>query len=76
MLKIKLSRVGSKNRPSYRIVVAPDRSKANGKNIAVAGYYHPLSNRLEIDKQIITLWRQKGAIPTPAVSRLLRKRFT
>ncbi len=45
MLKIKLSRTGKKNERHYRIVVAENKSKLTGTNVASLGHFHPLIKR-------------------------------
>lgn len=72
MLKIKLSRTGSKNHPAYRLVVLPDRSKLTGSVRDTLGYYLPLSNQLSVDKTKFDYWLSKGAIPTPRVKKLIQ----
>lgn len=73
MIKIRLSRIGSKNRPSYRIVAAETRSKRNGEPLANLGFYDPKTKpaTVKIDKGLIESWLKKGAQLTPAVKKLL-----
>lgn len=75
MLKIKLTRIGKKNQPQYRIVVAEARSKRDGTFIDQLGYYNPLTNpstfKIESDKY--SHWLQKGAQPTPTIRQLVLK---
>lgn len=74
MLKIKLVRIGKKNQPQYRIVVAEGRSK-NGGNIAEQlGYYNPLAKpaSLLIDHAKYMSWLKKGAIPTDTIRNLVK----
>ncbi len=73
MLKIRLSRTGSKNHPSYRVVVAHDRSKLTGRPIDELGFYNPMEKRLLIDKQKTESWVAKGAHISPRVTKLLQK---
>ncbi len=75
MLKIKLVRVGKKKQPSYRIVVANDRAKLNGRYIDIIGIYDPLTqpHTIKIEKEKYLSWLEKGAQPTPGVRRLLEK---
>jgi small subunit ribosomal protein S16 len=70
MLKIKLSPVGRKNQPAYRIVVAQDRSKITGRYLANLGYYNPVSKQLSIDKKLVDFWVAKGAQTTPRIKKL------
>lgn len=75
MLKIKLSRTGRKNQPSYRVVVAEARSKRDGKAVDNLGYYNPLSKSAEvvIDKKKFQKWISLGAKPTITVEHLYKK---
>ena len=72
MLKIKLSRIGKKSQPSYRIIVAEARSKRNGKYTDLLGHYNPLTDppTVTLDLNKYTTWLQKGAQPTPTVKNL------
>ncbi len=75
MLKIKLSRTGKKNQPSFRIVVQEARSKVNGKNVEVLGHYMPLAQPavVKIDKKRYREWVNKGAQPTETVRQLYKR---
>jgi len=73
-VKIRLKRIGRKKQPTYRIVVAESRNPRGGKVIDSVGRYSPyLRNKpLDVDLDRIQAWRDKGAIPSDAVKRLLR----
>jgi len=73
MVKIRLRRVGAKNRPSYRIVVADSRSPRDGAFINVVGHYDPLTEpaTVVIDEEKTLHWLGQGAQPTATVVRLL-----
>ncbi len=73
MVKIRLRRVGSKNRPSYRIVVADARAPRDGAFIERIGHYNPLTEpeTVAIDEEKALKWLKDGAQPTEAVARLL-----
>jgi small subunit ribosomal protein S16 len=75
MLKIRLTRTGRKNAPSYRIVVANRRDKRDGEAIAYVGIYDPTvkPSKLEVDKEAVKEWLGKGAQPTDTVRFLLTK---
>jgi small subunit ribosomal protein S16 len=75
MVKIRLRRVGAKNRPSYRLVVADSRSPRDGAFISIIGHYNPLiePERVVIDEEKALHWLQQGAQPTATVYRLLTK---
>jgi small subunit ribosomal protein S16 len=73
MVKIRLAKTGKKNKISYRIVACETRSKRNGKNLAVLGFYDPKTKpaKIKINKEALDVWLKKGAQPTPAVKKLL-----
>lgn len=71
-VSIKLSRVGSKNSPYYRIVAAPTRSARDGKNLDIIGSYDPKTKRHEMDKALYDKWIKNGAIITQGVKKVLK----
>lgn len=73
MLRIRLSRIGKKNYPIYRIVIAEHTKPIQGKFIEIIGNYNPLTKQITIKKDLLTEWLNKGAIPTNTVSKLLKK---
>jgi small subunit ribosomal protein S16 len=75
MVKIRLRRVGAKNKPMYRIVVADSRSPRDGAFIEIIGHYNPLTDpeTLDVDKEKAIKWLGCGAKPTDTVARLLSK---
>lgn len=70
-VSIKLSRVGAKNNAYYRIVVAPTRSKRDGKSLEIIGSYDPRSKKSVIDKKKFAKWVGNGAIISDAVRKLV-----
>lgn len=75
MLKIKLQRVGKKNQPSYRIIVAEAKSKLSGKYVDLLGTYDPKTNpsSFKIDIKKYKSWLMKGAQPTKTIRLLTKK---
>lgn len=75
MVKIRLRRVGAKNRPSYRVVVADARAPRDGAFIERIGHYNPLTEpeTVAIDEEKALKWLRHGAQPTEAVAGLLSK---
>ena len=75
MVKIRLRRVGAKNRPSYRLVVADSRAPRDGAFISIIGHYDPLTDpeTVVIDEDKALHWLQQGAQPTTTATRLLSK---
>lgn len=73
-LKIKLTRVGRKNDPKYRIVIAEARSKRDGKYVDNIGFYDPVPEKhvLTVDKTKLKDWITKGATFTKGTERLLK----
>ncbi|MCW1948825.1 MAG: 30S ribosomal protein S16 [Candidatus Shapirobacteria bacterium] len=71
MIKIKLLPRGKKHQVTYRIVVAEDRSKSDGKFIADLGFYTPQTKTLELNKESFADWQKKGAQVTEGVDKLL-----
>lgn len=74
-VKIRLRRMGAKQQPFYRLVVADSRSPRDGRFIEELGYYNPLTadDKVEVDEDKAISWLQKGAQPTDTARRLLRK---
>jgi small subunit ribosomal protein S16 len=75
MVRIRLRRVGAKNKPAYRVIVADSRSPRDGAFIEVIGHYDPLANPevVNIDKEKAVKWLNCGAQPSSTVARLLTK---
>ena len=73
-VKLRLTRVGSKKNPVYRIVAADSRSPRDGKFIEIVGRYNPQTDpsTIEFDEAKVKDWLSKGAQPSAAVSRLLK----
>lgn len=73
-VKIRLRRMGARNNPFYRVVVADSRSPRDGRFIEELGYYDPKSDPavINIDKEKAEEWIRKGAQPTETVKRLLK----
>lgn len=78
MLRIRLSRVGKKKQPSYRVVVADIEAKRDGRIVERIGNYNPLTEprTYEIDEGRALYWLSVGAQPTDAVRDLLRAQGT
>lgn len=74
-VKIRLTRMGKKKNPFYRIVVADERSRRDGAPIEEIGYYNPMTNPadVKIDADKATKWLNNGAQPTDTVRSLLKK---
>ena len=72
--RIRLTRIGSKKNPIYRVVVADSRSPRDGKFIEIVGQYNPQTNpsTIELDEEKVRDWMSKGAQPSDPVKRLLK----
>lgn len=70
---IRLARIGKRNAPAFKIVVANTRDKRNGRFLDVLGHYNPSHNPvlLDINKDKVGQWQEKGAITTDAVKKLM-----
>jgi small subunit ribosomal protein S16 len=75
MLKIRLRRVGSKKKPSYRLVVADARAPRDGAFVEIIGHYDPLTDpeTIVIKEEKALHWLKQGAKPTDTTARLLDK---
>ena len=76
MVAMRLTRIGSKKRPYYRIVVIEKRKARNGRFLEVVGQYNPLMNPAQIDvnPERAQYWLSKGAEPSETVRSILRKK--
>lgn len=76
-VKLRLTRMGSKKKPYYRIVVADSRSPRDGRIIEQIGAYNPISkgdNIVELDEEKALEWLQNGAKPSDTVRDILSKK--
>jgi small subunit ribosomal protein S16 len=73
-VKLRLTRVGSKKNPVYRIVAADSRSPRDGKFLEIVGRYNPQTepSTIEVDEDKVRDWLSKGAQPSETVARLLK----
>ena len=74
-VKIRLTRLGDKKSPFYRVIVADSRSPRDGKFIDLLGTYNPLTNpaEIKIDNEKAKKWLNNGAQPTDTARDLLVK---
>lgn len=71
MLKIRLQKVGKKNAPSYRVILAEHTSPPQGKFIEILGHYNPRLKQKNFKKERIEHWLSKGAQASPTIHNLL-----
>ncbi len=76
MLRIRLSRVGKKKRPAYRVVVADSRAPRDGATVDIIGHYDPLTDpaTIVINEERAHHWLERGAQPSEAAAKLLAKK--
>jgi small subunit ribosomal protein S16 len=74
MVRIRLARGGAKKKPYYRIVVADQRCKRDGRYLERIGFYNPMvkENRFEIDAERLKHWLSVGAQPSDRVGKLMK----
>jgi small subunit ribosomal protein S16 len=75
LVKIRLARKGNRKRPFYRIVVAEEAHRRDGRFIEIVGTYDPLRKPagIEVDSGAVLKWLSQGAQPTDTVRRILAK---
>lgn len=73
MLRIRLSRIGKKNTPIYKVVVAEKSRPVKGKFIESLGMYNPSSKDNTLNAERIKYWISVGAQPSQTVHNLLIK---
>ena len=73
-VKLKLTRLGSKKHPFYRVVAANDETRRDGRPLQLLGYYNPMTNPAEVklDADKIKEWLARGAEPTDTVRALIK----
>ncbi len=75
MVRLRLSRMGRKKRPFYRIVAADSRAPRDGRFIEALGHYDPMKEPAEVrlDMDRVDYWLGVGASPSDTVGHLIRK---
>ena len=73
-VRVRLTRVGSKKNPIWRVVVADQRSPRDGRFIETIGHYNPQTHpsTIVIDHERLQHWVERGAQPTATVRKLMR----
>ena len=74
-VRIRLTRVGAKKQPTYRVVVADARSARDSRAIETLGHYNPRTEPIEfnVDADKAKAWLEKGAQPSDTVVRLFKQ---
>ncbi|HEX2085883.1 MAG TPA: 30S ribosomal protein S16 [Solirubrobacteraceae bacterium] len=73
-VRLRLTRIGGKKDPVWRVVVADQRSKRDGRVIEIVGHYNAQTNpsTIKVDEDRVREWLSRGAQPTDTVRKLLR----
>ncbi|WP_320171363.1 30S ribosomal protein S16 [Maridesulfovibrio sp.] len=73
-IKLRLTRMGSKKRPFYRMVAINSETRRDGRPLEYVGYYNPMVEPVEvkIDKEKVEKWLERGAEPSATVKSLLK----
>ena len=74
-VKLRLTRMGSKKRPFYRIVAMDNQTRRDGRALDFLGYYNPMKEpaEIQVDKEKVKQWMERGAEPSDTVRSLLKK---
>jgi len=74
-VKLRLKRMGAKQKPFYRIIVADSRSPRDGRFIETVGTYDPVKkdNNISVNEERVNYWLTNGAQPTDTVKSILSK---
>ena len=73
-VKLRLTRMGAKKRPTYRIVATDSRRPRDGQYLELIGTYSPVGEaQVKINEEVALKWLNEGAIPTDTVRNLLSK---
>ncbi len=73
-VRLRLTRIGSRKNPVWRVVVADQRSKRDGRVIETVGHYNAQTNpsTITLDEERVRDWLARGAQPTETVRKLLQ----
>lgn len=71
MLTIRLSRIGKKNKPMYRLIISEKARDTHGRSLEILGSYNPHTKELQTKKERIDYWLGNGAQMSPTVNNLL-----
>ena len=73
-VKLRLTRGGSKKKPTYRIVAIDSHTKRDGEYIELIGTYEPINDsKVNINEEVALKWLNRGAIPSDTVRSILSK---
>ena len=72
-VRIRLTRMGARNNPFYRIVASDSRRPRDGQYIELIGTYNPLIGETKVNEEVALKWLDKGALPTDTVRNIFSK---
>lgn len=72
MLKLRLTRIGRKRAPFYRLVIIEHHKRRNGRPVDEVGHYNPITKQYYFNTDKIIKWLKVGAKPTKTVTTLLK----
>ena len=72
-VKLRLTRMGAKKRPTYRIVATDSRRPRDGQYLEIVGTYNPKTKDVKINEDVAMKWLNTGALPTDTVKNLFTK---
>jgi small subunit ribosomal protein S16 len=74
-VRIRLTRLGSKKRPFYRIVAIDSQARRDGRALEYLGFYNPMEKTpvIKIDQEKLKHWLDRGAQPTDTVRSLIKQ---
>ena len=74
-VRIRLTRIGAKKKPYYRLVAANSESPRDGKFLEILGSYDPMKDpaQIKVDKDKVNRWLEKGAIVSESAKAILKK---
>ena len=75
MLVIRLTRIGAKKQPTYRVVLTEARTPRDSREVERLGYYNPKTQpaTLKVNRERVAFWLNSGAQPSATVKSLLKK---
>ncbi len=73
-IKIRLTRMGSKKKPTYRIVAVNSETRRDGRPLEFLGFYNPMVDPIDfkVDTEKVQKWLDRGAQPSDTVRSLLK----
>lgn len=74
-MKLRLTRMGSKKRPFYRVVAVNSATRRDGRALEYLGYYNPMTDPvvINLDEENIRKWMERGAKPSDTVKSLFKQ---